>query len=79
MERDSKGPQSWASYRCPVCGHTDRAPFAAGAGVVRFPCSHCGAGLEADSPDPAVEHLDVRIRPRGGLGPNRDTNGDGTP
>jgi hypothetical protein len=79
LESNSRGTGSWASYRCPVCSHTDRAPFPAGAGAIRFPCSHCGVGLEADSPHAAVEHLDVRVRPEEGSGGNRDTDGEDSP
>ena len=55
------------------------APFPAGTGAIRFPCSHCGAGLEADSPDPGVEHVEVRTRPGEGPGGTRDTEGEDSP
>jgi transcription elongation factor Elf1 len=56
------GPSGpWASYRCPVCGHTDgvqvRLP-----GPFRFQCSHCGAELEAKAPAADEEHLRVQVR-----------------
>jgi transcription elongation factor Elf1 len=54
-------PDSFGTYRCPVCGHGDTIEIADGAPAGRIECSYCGAPLEVSGRDRAAGRLIVRL------------------
>ncbi len=54
-------PDSFGTYRCPVCGHGDSIEFDESVPVLRIECSYCGAPLEISGRDRTAGRLDVRL------------------
>ena len=54
-------PESWGTYRCPVCGHGDSIETEGEAAGRRIDCSYCGAQLEISERAAESGRLTVRL------------------
>jgi transcription elongation factor Elf1 len=54
-------PETFGTYRCPVCGHGDGVAVDDEAQNGRIECSYCGAPLEISGRDPRSGRLNVRL------------------